>query len=57
MKARAADAVSAESGDQLIIDQYKGKESLKSIYEKIIKYVSKFGSDIEISPKKASVSL
>lgn len=57
MKARGADAGSADSNDQLLTDQYKGKENLKPIYDKIIKEISKFGSDIEIAPKKASVSL
>jgi predicted transport protein len=57
LKARGTDAGSAESPDQLIVDQYKGKESLKSIYDKIIKEISKFGNDVEIVPKKAAVSL
>lgn len=57
MKARKADAGSAESTDQLVIDQYKGKEKLKPIYDKLLKELSKFGKDIEIAPKKASVSL
>jgi predicted transport protein len=56
MKARAADAGSAESEDQLVADQYKGKESLKPIYEKLLKEISKLGKDIEIVPKKAAVS-
>ena len=57
VKARATDAGSADSPEQLIIDQYKGKETLKPIYEKLIKEISKFGKDIEIAPKKAAVSL
>jgi len=57
VKARGTDAGSAESSDQLIIDQYKGKENLKPIFDKIIKEISNFGNDIEISPKKAAVSL
>lgn len=57
LKARASDAGSAENSDQLIIDQYKGKEKLKSIYDKLIKEICKLGSDIEIAPKKAAVSL
>src|SRR5690242_599327 len=32
LKARAADAGSAENQDDLIIKQYKGKEQLKTIY-------------------------
>ena len=57
LKARGTDAGSAESGDQLITDQYKGKENLKPVYDKIIAEISKFGKDIEIAPKKAAVSL
>jgi predicted transport protein len=57
LKARGTDAGSAESSDQLIVDQYKGKENLKPIYEKLINEISKFGNDIEIAPKKAAVSL
>ena len=56
MKAREADAGSAESEEQLIVDQYKGKENLKPIYDKLLKEISKFGKDIEIAPKKAAVS-
>jgi predicted transport protein len=56
MKVRAADAGSAESEDQLLADQYKGKESLRPIYEKLLKEISKLGKDIEIAPKKAAVS-
>ncbi|MCB9208402.1 MAG: DUF4287 domain-containing protein [Ignavibacteriales bacterium] len=57
MKFRKADAGSAENSDQLIIDQYEGKDSLKPIYNKIIKTISKFGNDIEVAPKKSSVSV
>ena len=46
-----------ENKDDLVTVQYKGKESLKPIYDKLIKEVSKFGDDIEIAPKKAYVSL
>lgn len=41
----------------LITMQYKGKDALKPIYDKIIGIVSKFGGDVEIAPKKAYVSL
>jgi len=57
MKARAADAGSVEDKSTLIDAQYKGKESLKPIYDKLIKAVSKFGKDVEIAPKKSYVSL
>lgn len=57
MKSRKADAGSVEDQDDLVADQYKGKENLKPIYDKILKEVAKFGKDIEIAPKKAAVSL
>ena len=46
-----------ENKDDLIINQYKGKEHFKPIYDKLINEISKFGNDIEISPKKTYVSL
>lgn len=46
-----------DSQDDLIINQYKGKEDLKPIYEKLVTEISKFGNDITNTPKKASVSM
>lgn len=37
--------------------QYKGKEHLKPLYDKLIKQVSSFGDDVEVAPKKSYVSL
>lgn len=46
------------SEDETLIDeQYKGKEILKEWYDAILKEVVLFGSDVEVSPKKAYVSL
>ena len=46
------------SGEDLIAAQYSGpKADLRPIYEKIIKLVGRFGKDVEVSPKKAYVSL
>jgi predicted transport protein len=56
-KARQSDAGSVENKDDLVVDQYKGKESLRPIYDKIIAELSQFGDDLEIAPKKAYVSL
>lgn len=36
----------------LVKEQYKGKESLKPIYDRILEEVKKFGTDIIITPKK-----
>lgn len=48
---------SAENADDMIEVQYKGKENLKVIYDKLIADIRAFGNDIEIAPKKAYVSL
>lgn len=57
-KARGSDAGSAASEDSLIDAQYsKGKEALQPLYEKLIAAIKDFGSDVEIAPKKAYVSL
>ena len=50
-------AAGFENDDDLIEQQYKGKEDLRKIYEYLIREIKKFGSDIELSPKKAYVSL
>ena len=46
----------APAGD-LVEAQYKGKEALRPLYDRIMKEVAGFGSDIEVAPKKAYVSL
>ena len=56
-KHKEAGQPSASSGS-LVEQQYAGaKADLKPIYEAIAKAVQKFGSDVEIAPKKAYVSL
>lgn len=57
MKARGADAGSVENKDELIENQYKGKEHFKPLYEKLMAEIGKFGDDVEIAPKNAYVSL
>lgn len=54
-KGKLAD--SEESGDRLIEAQYKGKENLRPIYDKLLAKILKLGKDIEIAPKNAYVSL
>lgn len=44
------------SVDDLVVNQYKGKEVLKLIYDVIVVYVKIFGVDFEILFKKMSVS-
>lgn len=41
----------------LVVNQYKGKEILLPIYEKLIAMVSDFGTDVTKTPKKTSVSV
>lgn len=58
LKGKQVYQVTQSSADELLATQYSGgKEELKPIYDAIIAAVSKFGSDIEVSPKKAYVSL
>jgi predicted transport protein len=55
--ARQSHAGAVENSDDLVTEQYKGKENLRTWYEKIMKEILKFGNDIEVAPKKAYVSL
>ena len=42
----------------LVAAQYAGpKASLQPIYEKLVKTIQQFGSDVELAPKKAYVSI
>lgn len=45
------------TADDLVANQYKGKEDLLSIYEKLLSAIKPFGNDITITPKKTSVSI
>ncbi|MET0735291.1 MAG: DUF4287 domain-containing protein [Microbacterium sp.] len=49
----------ASTADEDLVDaQYAGaKAALRPIYEALLTAVARFGDDVEISPKKASVSL
>lgn len=55
-KANGTDA-GAYSEEELIELQYKGKEHLKPIYDKLLNEVLSLGEDIEVAPKKGYVSL
>lgn len=55
--AKQSHAGAAESSDDLITEQYKGRENLKPWYDKIMAEINKFGKDVEVAPKKAYVSL
>jgi predicted transport protein len=45
------------SAEDLVENQYKGKENLFPIYKDIIAYVKSLGTDVTITPKKESVSV
>ena len=45
------------TGDDLLAAQYQGKEGLLPIYEALLKVVGGFGPDVQVVPKKTTVSL
>ena len=45
------------SEEDLVDGQYKGKEALKPIHDAIVAHVMTYGAELEIAPKKTSVSL
>ncbi len=57
LKVLGSDAASSNDTDELIVNQYKGKEHLKPFYDKLIGEIQKFDGDFEIAPKKTYVSL
>jgi hypothetical protein len=57
-KSLHSDAVSSGSEADLVAAQYRGaRADIKPIYDTVIRKVEEFGRDVEISPKKAYVSL
>jgi predicted transport protein len=55
--AKQSHAGAAENETNWIAEQYHGKEEMKPWYEAIMEMVNSLGSDVEVSPKKAYVSL
>jgi len=45
------------SSEDLIENQYNGKENLIPIYKELITYIKSLGDDVTITPKKGSVSI
>ena len=45
------------SNQDLVGNQYKGKENLLPIYEHLLSVVKSFGQDVTITPKKSTVSV
>ncbi|MEL7144721.1 MAG: DUF5655 domain-containing protein [Bacteroidota bacterium] len=56
-KSKGSDAGSAVNPDDLITTQYKGKESLRPIYDRMKEVLKAFGDDVAFAPKKAYVSV
>ena len=46
-----------QSPQDLVKNQYTGKENLLPIYDELLEYINSLGSDITITPKKESVSI
>ena len=46
-----------ESPEDLVEMQYRDKEGLKEIYHALIDVLTRFGDDVNVTPKKASVSI
>ncbi len=58
IKARQAAAGGAVSDADLIASHYTGKNApVRSLYDAVVSEVARFGSDIELDPKKTYVSL
>ncbi len=55
--AKQTHAAGTESETDWIDEQYNGKENLKVWYDKLMQSINGFGKDVEVSPKKAYVSL
>jgi hypothetical protein len=53
-----SDSHMAENTDALVEAQYAGaKEALRPIYDRLLSAIKVFGKDVEVSPKKAYVSI
>ena len=50
-------AAAHSADDDLVAGQYSGKESLRPIYDALVAAIRDFGTDVELAPKKAYVSL
>jgi predicted transport protein len=58
LQALQSDSHTAGDADALVDAQYAGaKAGLRPLYDKLIAAIESFGKDVEVSPKKAYVSL
>lgn len=56
-KTLKTDPASIGSPDELVDAMYRGKESLRPIYDQLAELLLQFGDDVELAPKKSYVSL
>lgn len=57
-RAKQVAAGGEPTAEDLLAAQYSGvKAALKPLYDQLISYINSLGNDIELSPKKAYVSL
>jgi predicted transport protein len=58
LQALQSDSHTADDAGALVDAQHAGsKAALKPLYDKLLQTIAKFGNDVEVSPKKAYVSL
>lgn len=46
-----------QKSEDLVATQYKGKEALLTIYDRLLQVTTRFGQDVTVTPKKTSVSI
>jgi predicted transport protein len=56
-ESKQSSSMAVENQDELVTEQYKGKEEMKKWYDMIIEKIQALGDDVELSPKKAYVSV
>ena len=54
---RSGAASAPAQPDDLLEAQYKGKETLRPLYDSLAEAVGAFGSDVDVSPRKTYVTL
>lgn len=57
LKTKGSDSDSVALQEDLVSLQYKAKQELKPIFDRLMQEVLKFGDDVEVAPKNAYVSL
>lgn len=47
----------SQNAEDLVATQYRGKEALLTIYDRLLQVTTRFGQDVTVTPKKTSVSI